>query len=179
MYAVCFIDLKEQLKCVLSPYQKGGTDVDVGQYGAVSCLDLNSDGTRLLTGYAKGLITHWDLTTNRCLRFIDSNAHPPGFGVLSVKFTVDPTTIIFNNNGGNVFVLKFKRTLGVRTWYSECFFSGCHGEALAIEPLLLENAEESSLKDHSIVALATVTKVLILSIAPTLEGLITLPLKVS
>jgi len=28
MYAVCFIDLKEQLKCVLSPYQKGGTDVD-------------------------------------------------------------------------------------------------------------------------------------------------------
>jgi len=35
-----------------------------------------------------------------------------------------------------------------------------HGEALAIEPLLLENAEESSLKDHSIVALATVTKVI-------------------
>ena len=29
-------------------------------------------------------ITHWDLTSNKCLRFID-NAHPPGFGVLSVK----------------------------------------------------------------------------------------------
>ena len=28
----------------------------VGQYGAVSTLDLNADGTRLLCGYAKGLV---------------------------------------------------------------------------------------------------------------------------
>ena len=28
----------------------------VGQYGAVSSLDLNADGTRLLCGYAKGLV---------------------------------------------------------------------------------------------------------------------------
>ena len=36
-----------------------------------------------------------------------------------------------------------------------------HGEALAVEPLLhaLEDTEEPSLKDYSIVALATVTKV--------------------
>ena len=35
-----------------------------------------------------------------------------------------------------------------------------HGEALAIEPLLVDEAEESSLKGHSVVALATVTKVI-------------------
>ena len=36
-----------------------------------------------------------------------------------------------------------------------------HGEALAVEPLLhaLEDTEEPTLKDYSIVALATVTKV--------------------
>ena len=36
-----------------------------------------------------------------------------------------------------------------------------HGEALVVEPLLhaLEDTEESPLKDYSIVALATVTKV--------------------
>lgn len=84
-------------------------------------------------------ITHWDLTNNKLLRFID-NAHPPGFGVLNIRvsllwpdigllssacslfihswcliymfiflqFTDDPATIIFNNTGGNVFLLKFK-----------------------------------------------------------------------
>ena len=36
-----------------------------------------------------------------------------------------------------------------------------HGEALAVEPLLhsLEDTEEPTLKDYSILALATVTKV--------------------
>ena len=29
-------------------------------------------------------ITHWDLGNGKCLRFID-DAHPAGFGVLSVK----------------------------------------------------------------------------------------------
>ncbi len=28
----------------------------VGQFGAVSCLDINADGSRLLCGYSKGLV---------------------------------------------------------------------------------------------------------------------------
>ncbi len=34
----------------------GSLCVSVGQYGAVSTLDLSQDGTRLLCGYAKGLV---------------------------------------------------------------------------------------------------------------------------
>lgn len=53
-----------------------------------------------------------------------------------------------------------------------------HGEALTFEPLLMENREESFLGDLSIIALATVTQVLILTIQPELKGLIALPLRV-
>ena len=81
----------------------------------MSALDLIHDGTRLLIGHAKGLvsyhslslslslsvfllslpsfsfffsqITHWDLENNKVLRFID-DAHPPGFAVLSIKVGV-------------------------------------------------------------------------------------------
>lgn len=72
-------------------------------------------------------ITHWDLSNSRCLRFID-DAHPAGFGVLSVKvydpncklymvkghcvynlqFTDDPNFVLFINTGGNMFSIKFK-----------------------------------------------------------------------
>lgn len=47
MYAVCFIDLKEQLKCVLSPYQKGGTDVD-GTLQGLSTVQSEYEGHRTI-----------------------------------------------------------------------------------------------------------------------------------
>lgn len=47
MYAVCFIDLKEQLKCVLSPYQKGGTDVD-GTLPDLSTVQSEYEGHRTI-----------------------------------------------------------------------------------------------------------------------------------
>ena len=53
-----------------------------------------------------------------------------------------------------------------------------HGEALTFEPLLVENKEESFLRDISIIAVATVTQVMVLSHSPELKGLISLPLRV-
>ena len=99
--------------------------VPAGFYGAVSAMDISTDGSRLICGYAKGLVsiiyeitlpppslypslplplplplppsspslplppsppqlTHWDLSSHKCLRFI-TDAHPPGFGVLRVR----------------------------------------------------------------------------------------------
>ncbi len=53
-----------------------------------------------------------------------------------------------------------------------------HGEALTIEPLMVENKEESFLRDMSILAVATVTQVMILTLQPELRGLISLPIRV-
>jgi WD40 repeat protein len=66
-------------------------------YGAVSALDLLHDGTRLLIGHSKGLITHWDLENNKLLRFID-DAHPPGFAVLNLRVTHISPEIISSSN---------------------------------------------------------------------------------
>ena len=56
--------------------------------------------------------------------------------------------------------------------------SHSHGEALTIEPLLIENKEGTFWQDFSILAVATVTQVMILSILPDLRGLTSLPLRV-
>ena len=47
-----------------------------------------------------------------------------------------------------------------------------------MEPLCFENSANSSFKDMLIIAVATVTQVLILSLVPKLEGLISLNLRV-
>ena len=126
----------------------------VGFYGAVSAVDISSDSTRLICGYAKGLvsrtlptrllsvlhrvflplfslllpspslltvltlengniliiisplslysqITHWDLTSYKCLRFI-TDAHPPGFGVLRVRVSLVYTISLETLQGENV-----------------------------------------------------------------------------
>ncbi|KAL5471029.1 hypothetical protein EMCRGX_G029102 [Ephydatia muelleri] len=176
---VLVFDAKEQLKGVLSPYldSKSSSSLDVGKYGAISTLDMSLDGTRLLCGHGRGLITHWDLTSNKCLRIID-NAHPPGFAVLSVKFTDDPGIVLFSNSGGNLFLVRLSRTLGLRSWQSDCIFSGSHGEALTFEPLLMSKIQPTlNPKARSIVAVATVTQILILAISPVLEGLTAIQLK--
>jgi WD40 repeat protein len=89
-------DSKEQLKNILIPYQPG-KKYDEQVYGAVSALDLLHDGTRLLIGHSKGLITHWDLENNKLLRFID-DAHPPGFAVLNLRVTHISPEIISSSN---------------------------------------------------------------------------------
>ena len=54
-----------------------------------------------------------------------------------------------------------------------------HGEALTFEPLLVDNKEASFLRDYSIVAIATVTQVLIVSITSGIKGLTSLSIPVS
>ena len=73
-----FIDPKQALKWCL-----GSTAVGA-QYGAVASLSFNKDCTRLLSGFARGQMTMWDLTSGKLLRSI-TDAHPPGTAVLHIK----------------------------------------------------------------------------------------------
>lgn len=58
-----------------------------------------------------------------------------------------------------MFVLNFKRTMGIRGCDSRCIFSGSRGEVCTFEPLLLAGYPENPLSGYVIVALATLTKV--------------------
>ncbi|XP_044183572.1 vacuolar protein sorting-associated protein 8 homolog isoform X3 [Acropora millepora] len=168
---VLVFDPQQTLKLVL-----GNTSIGA-EYGAVTALGINMECTRVLCGHARGQITMWDLQTGKLLRSIP-DAHPQGSAVLHVVFTDDPSVAICSDSGGSVFVLTFKRLIGVRSYESTCLFSGCRGEVCTMAPLHLhEGMKDHPLYEQSLLALATLTKVLILTLKPELEVLFTHTLK--
>ncbi|XP_063789062.1 vacuolar protein sorting-associated protein 8 homolog isoform X2 [Pseudophryne corroboree] len=145
------------------------------QYGAVSALSINNDCSRLLCGFAKGQITMWDLASGKLLRTI-TDAHPPGTAILHIKFTDDPTLAVCNDSGGSVFELTFKRVMGVRTCESRCLFSGSKGEVCCIEPLRTKaEMRDHPITQYSLLAMASLTKILIIGLKPSLKVWMTFP----
>ncbi|XP_074531432.1 vacuolar protein sorting-associated protein 8 homolog isoform X2 [Halichoeres trimaculatus] len=152
-----------------------GTKSTGAEFGAVSALSINHDCSRLLCGFARGQITMWDLANGKLLRTIN-DAHPPGTAILHVKFTDDPTLAVCNDSGGSVFELVFRRVMGMRSCDSRCLFSGSKGEVCCIEPL----RAPSDFRDHpithySLLAMASLTKILVIGLKPTLKVWMTFP----
>ena len=143
--------------------------------GAVSALNFNSDGKRLLVGYAFGRIQMFDCTNGKLLRNINNDIHAANTAILNIKFTHDPTVALFSDSGGSVYVLQFTRHLK-RGFQSKCLFSGSRGEVCTIEPLLFshqhdlltadtnDKLDQHPLKSLYLVALATFTKVFLLAL---------------
>uniref|UniRef100_A0A8D8PJZ2 Vacuolar protein sorting-associated protein 8 homolog n=3 Tax=Cacopsylla melanoneura TaxID=428564 RepID=A0A8D8PJZ2_9HEMI len=149
------------------------------EQGAVTALGLSVDCTRLLAGYARGVILMFNVTeAGKVLRRM-TDVHSPASGVLHVKFTDSTQIAVCSDTGGSVFQLNFKRTLGVRSVESKCLFSGSRGEVCAIEPLLLSHLPTHPLQGSVILAMATLSKVIIVSIKPTMRVLLTRSVQVS
>lgn len=145
----------------------------------------------------------FDTNNGKCLRKI-TEAHPYGNSILHVKFTDDPTVACFSDSGGSVFMLEFKRTMGVRSADSTCVFSGSRGEVCDIEPLKFERFSQSIIdklsqsssnpqsrsstvkrnleninqlfQKYSLLAMASFTKIFVLTLRPKLTVLFTYPL---
>lgn len=109
---------------------------------AISALSLNNKCDRLLVGNSLGHIFMFDTLNGKLLRKI-TEAHPLGNAILNLKFTDDPTLACFSDSGGSVFMLEFKRVMGVRSADSTCIFSGSRGEVCDIAPLRFERFAES------------------------------------
>ncbi|XP_070185455.1 vacuolar protein sorting-associated protein 8 homolog isoform X3 [Littorina saxatilis] len=168
---VLVFDAKQVLKWCL-----GSTAVGA-QYGAVSALSFNRDCSRLLCGFAKGQITMWDLNTGKLLRTI-TDAHPPGTAVLHIKFTDSFVLAVCSDSGGSVFELEFKRLIGVRSCESQCLFSGSRGEVCTIEPLHMNyTIKDHPMQDVMVLAMASLSKVLLVTLRPQLKVMFTHPLK--
>ncbi|XP_077501236.1 LOW QUALITY PROTEIN: vacuolar protein sorting 8 [Amblyomma americanum] len=168
---VLVFDPEQALKWCLGSTQLGE------EYGSVSALGFNNDCSRLLCGYAKGQLTMWDLSNGRLLRTI-TDIHPPQMAILHAKFTDDPTLAICSDSGGSVYELNFRKVLNTRTCESVCIFSGSRGEVCAVEPLRVspEVARHPS-QEVALLALATVTKVIVVSMRPVLRVRFTHSLK--
>lgn len=109
---------------------------------AISAMSFNNKCDRLLAGNAAGLIFMFDTNSGKCLRQIN-DAHPTGNSILNLKFTDDTRLACFSDSGGSVFMLEFKRVMGVRSADSVCLFSGSRGEVCDIQPLKFEKFSET------------------------------------
>uniref|UniRef100_A0A3Q2Z6F3 VPS8 subunit of CORVET complex n=1 Tax=Hippocampus comes TaxID=109280 RepID=A0A3Q2Z6F3_HIPCM len=152
-----------------------GTKTTGAEFGAISALSINNDCSRLLCGFAKGQITMWDLANGKLLRTI-TDAHPPGTAILHVKFTDDPTLAVCSDSGGSVFELAFRRVMGMRSCDSRCLFSGSKGEVCCIEPLrACPDFSDHPITHYSLLALASLTKILVIGLKPSLKVWMTFP----
>ncbi|XP_065882689.1 vacuolar protein sorting-associated protein 8 homolog isoform X2 [Dysidea avara] len=167
---VLIFDIKQQLKACLIP--PSGPE----KFGAVSAVTINFNSTRLLVGYAKGPVTKWDLTNFQCLQEC-TTGFPPGHAVLQVKFTNSPSTAVFLNSGGSIFVLEFSKMLGLRSYSAHLVFSGSHGEACYMEPLCLPDQPNYILNKYFLLVIATVSKMMVVTFKPTVKLLTTLSLQ--
>jgi len=79
------------------------------------------------------------------------------------QFTDSPTLALCSDSGGSVFELNFRRTMGVRGCDSKCLFSGSRGEVCSLEPLLLNQFTTHPLHGVVLVAMATLSKVILSS----------------
>ncbi|KAE9545141.1 hypothetical protein AGLY_000684 [Aphis glycines] len=141
--------------------------------GAVSAIDFNHDCSRLIVGYINGTIIMFDSSSTTCKALrVMNDAHTPGTAVLHLKFTDLPNLAIVNNSSGSVFELNFKRNFGIRSVESKCLFSGGRGRVCCIEPLLFNQLANHPMNGYVIIAMATLSKVIIVTIRPNTELLL-------
>ncbi|XP_044759264.1 vacuolar protein sorting-associated protein 8 homolog [Coccinella septempunctata] len=149
-------------------------DLSTSDQGAISALAFNLDSTRLLAGYERGYILMIDASNGDVLRRLP-DAHAPQSAVLHLRFTFMNNLAICGDSSGCVFSLNFNRRLGVRSWDSRCLFSGATGEVCVFEPLV-HGYDLQFLSKNVLVAMATMSKVIVISVRPQLKCLFSQPL---
>ncbi|KAI8893736.1 Golgi CORVET complex core vacuolar protein 8-domain-containing protein [Globomyces pollinis-pini] len=82
---IMLYDMNQQLSGTL------GSIEDEKSYGSVTCLDVSSDQTQIVVGYANGFVTFWDLQNRNCLKIVSpvaplstADGHLIGLPIVSV-----------------------------------------------------------------------------------------------
>lgn len=92
----------------------------------------------------------------------------PNCGILHIKWTDKPTLALCSDTGGSVWSINFTRRLGIRGFDARCIFSGARGEVCCFEPLFF-NGEYHPLRNYTIAAFVTLSKVFVVMIKPKLR----------
>ncbi|XP_066148153.1 vacuolar protein sorting-associated protein 8 homolog isoform X1 [Euwallacea fornicatus] len=142
-------------------------DITLIDQGAISALAFNLESTRILAGYERGYIIMIDSKNGDIVRKMP-DAHAPQTAVLHLRFTFMSNLALCGDSSGCVFTLGFNRRLGVRSWDSKCLFSGARGEVCVFEPLV-QGHDISFLSKHVLVAMATLSKIIVISVRPRLK----------
>ena len=149
----------------------GGLEIG-HNYGAVSCLAFNVDSSRLLVGFARGQLMEYDVVTGKVIRDL-ADVHPSGSAVAMVKYSDESNTIFMSDSGGSVYQVTMTRGLRGAGARSRCIFSGSRGEVCSMEPLRVSAYPGHPLTDYCVLALATISKVITVTVKPKLKVLMT------
>lgn len=121
---------------------------NIDSSGAIASLAYNKDGSRLLAGYARGLICQYESTHGTILRRVTLGGEM--WGIL--RMTWAATSGLALDTGGSVWLIKFSRPLGVRSVRTSCLFSGARGEVVSM-----------AARCARVLALATLTRVIVVA----------------
>ena len=159
--------------CQVIKWFLGGKEIGE-RYGAVSALAFSVDSTRLLAGFARGQLMEYDMVTGRLVRDLD-DVHPAGSAVVQVRYSDDASVAFISDSGGSVFEINMKRRglRGAAGATCRCIFSGSRGEVCTLEPLRVPQTIDHPLSAFSILALATISKIIVVTVRPKLKVLIT------
>ena len=77
----------------------------------MSAVAIAPGDTRVVAGYARGLLAEYDVAaTGRMLQSMEE-AHPIGSAVTHLRFTDDPAIALAADSAGSVFEIVFRRKL--------------------------------------------------------------------
>ncbi|CAG2121621.1 unnamed protein product, partial [Medioppia subpectinata] len=131
-------------------------------------MSIKRDNSRLLCGYSRGAVTLWNIQSGELIKTF-TELHSPQTTVLHLKFMSDNNFGALSDSSGSVYMLDFRR----RDIDAQCIFSGSRGEVLVIEPLILpensKGAEMLNFNSICLLSMATVTKVIALSLRPAIN----------
>lgn len=96
------------------------------------------------------------------------NQGTPNCGILHIKWSSFTKSALFSDSGGSVWSLSFSKTFGFRFFDSRCIFSGARGEVCVFEPLMISKNNQP-LRNFTFTALATLSKLIVMLICPTIR----------
>ncbi|XP_053206764.1 vacuolar protein sorting-associated protein 8 homolog [Panonychus citri] len=138
-----------------------------GLTDSVTSIAIRYDSTRLVTGYSKGSLGLWSLENGQIISLFsgqDVNYATP----LLLKFTSEPDLMVFSNTGGSVFQVWVRKRS--KSLEPICIFSGSRGEVLHFDTLTIPTSLQhrfSFLNNLCLISLATVTKIIVISLLPS------------
>lgn len=165
--------------CVFDPSEKwlkslGGAKEQA--YGSVTSLDINKEADSLISGYEHGEIVLWDLASGLALKNV-FGVHESA--VINIQFyTPGRSKVISCDARGRVFILQIKRVLFSYTVDKKLLLERNVGPTLSLQvfpgraaaSLRRPSAEPAEFpQDQVLVALATFSTSLVISIEPEVK----------
>lgn len=149
---------------------KVGNETQISNFGCASSVDISQDETWCISGYEKGQVAVWDLTTGYNIRVSNSIFTAP---VITAKFWKPQRQfVVFSDIKGNLAAVECVKTLLTTTLDTSMIFRGELGPIISIAPLLPDPKKPHYSDTHRILALGTSEQVVVISLEPSFEKIL-------